>query len=341
MPKKHRDSVKKHTILPVCDAERLLIQLASDYGIDESDSQNQDFFLRVRRVVDAFAKALQEAEESVTFRYAAMFSLMARAHRRPSTQADLRSYINRMCEYPEFADMQLRSITIALCRKMLLQCFGHSPHTYRKAQAVLHSVFNHGIRQGWCSFNPAKAILRPPVQEKKIDILTLSQIRSLLVSAQRDSALHCMEPALRLMLWCGVRPAEVRRLHWADIDPEERQVYVESNNSKTGGARAIPLRGGALALLKSNAPLDALIAPPNWERKWQALRATAGFSEWQNDVLRHTFASMHLKRFHNLPLLQEEMGHRNASLLQTRYLNLRYLRKSSAQRFFQPEVWMS
>ncbi len=48
---------------------------------------------------------------------------------------------------------------------------------------------------------------------------------------------------------------------------------------------------------------------------------------------------MHLKRFHNLPLLQEEMGHRNAALLQTRYLNLRRLSKSAAQCFFSPEHW--
>ena len=74
---------------------------------------------------------------------------------------------------------------------------------------------------------------------------------------------------------------------------------------------------------------------------FEKLTERAGVRKLNFHALRHTFASMHLKRFHNLPLLQEEMGHRNASLLQTRYLNLRYLRKSSAQRFFQPEVWMS
>lgn len=48
---------------------------------------------------------------------------------------------------------------------------------------------------------------------------------------------------------------------------------------------------------------------------------------------------MHLKRYHNLLLLQEEMGHRNASLLQTRYLNLRHLRRSAAVRFFATDYW--
>lgn len=295
--------------------------------------------MRLQNVTEAFARALQETEESVSFRQAAEFSLMARSHRRPSTRADLRSYINRMCEYENFADIPLRKIGIPLCREMLQTCFGHSAHTYRKAQSILHSIFSMGIRQTWCTQNPAKAILRPPVYERRIEILTLKEIRALVSSIAREPKLQCMDAALRLMLWCGIRPTEVRRLHWSDIDPEEGIVYVESHNSKTGGARAVPLRGGAYCLRLNKRNPDELIAPANWNRLWQLLRKLAGLSEWQNDALRHTFASMHLKKFHNLPLLQEEMGHRNSSLLQTRYLNLRYLRRASAHRFFNPQYW--
>ena len=233
-------------LLPPGDTAHLITQLAQNYGLDIS-SENQEFFDRLRRIVEAFAKALEESEESVTFRYAAEFSLLSRAHRRPSTRADLKSYISRMCSFPQVADMPLRSVRIPLCRLMLQHCFGHSAHAYRKAQSVLHSIFSCGIRQGWCSFNPAKAILRPPVTEARIEILTIQQIRAL-VNATRIPELKSMSAALRLMLWCGIRPAEVRRLRWSDIDPEEGLVYVEGMNSKTGGARAVPLRGGAVLL---------------------------------------------------------------------------------------------
>ncbi len=319
------------------DVTHLILQLARKQGLDTS-AQNDDFFHRLRRITEAFARALEDAEETVTFRQAAEFSLFSRAHRRPSTLADLRSYINRMCSFPHIPDMPMRSIRIVHCRFMLQQCFGHSAHTYRKAQSVLHSIFNCAMRQGWCSNNPAKAILRPPVKEKRIEILSLYQIRALL-NATRQPGMNTMEAALRLMLWCGIRPAEMRRLSWSDIDPEEGLVYVEGAHSKTGGARAIPLRGGADILRGQVQQYEGLIAPLDWERKWKKLRHLAGLTTWQNDALRHTFASMHLKRFHNLPLLQEEMGHRNSALLQTRYLNLRHIRKNSATRFFQPENW--
>ena len=315
------------------------ISVNPDFADPLQNQVYESFSHRLRLLLRVFDKALQETEHSVTFREAAEFSLQARAHRRPSTIADLRSYIRRMNMTPGFADLPLRNISIEACRLMLFSQFGHSAHSYRKAQSILHGIFSYACRQQWCEHNPAKAILRPPVIEQRIEILSLEAIRNLISITERNHRLHSMDAPLRLMLWCGIRPAEVRRLRWDDIDKSEKVVYIEAASSKTGGARAVPLRGGALALLKKNHAHSHLIAPANWNRLWKQLRCEAGFSSWQNDVLRHTFASMHLKRFHNLPLLQEEMGHRNAALLQTRYLNLRRLSKSAAQCFFSPEHW--
>ena len=283
--------------------------------------------------------ALRDSE-IISFRDAAAFSFQARIHRRPSTLADLRSYINRICSYPGFADTPVQHIDISQCLFMLEEQFGHSSHSFRKAQSVLHSIFAQAIRQGWRSSNPADAILLPPIHENTVNILSLREISTLLNVCKSDHRLQRMECALRLMLWCGIRPMETRRLKWSDIDPNENVVYVDSTNSKTGGARAIPLRGGAHAVLRHMDAPQVHIAPANWNRLWFQLRQKAGFLQWQNDALRHTFASMHLKHYHNLHLLQEEMGHRNAALLQTRYLNLRNLSKASAIQFFKPKEWI-
>lgn len=322
------------------DSVCFLISLGADFGHSIQTNAKTSCTRELQHIIDAFGKALHETEQNVSFRDAAEFSLQARAHRRPSTVADLRSYICRMCKDSKFADTAIRHITIDECRSMLGKQFGHSAHSYRKAQSILHSIFNHAVRQRWCDFNPAKAILRPPVTEQRIEILTLEEIRRLLRKCKTRKRFQAMEYPLRLMLWCGIRPTEVRRLKWGDIDEDEKVVYVDAHNSKTGGARAIPLRGGAAALLKTPHPLESRIAPNDWNRLWKALREEAGFTTWQNDALRHTFASMHLKRFHNIARLQEEMGHRNAALLQTRYLNLRHLRKKSANDFFETNHWL-
>ena len=41
---------------------------------------------------------------------------------------------------------------------------------------------------------------------------------------------------------------------------------------------------------------------------------------WVPDVCRHTFATHHAAMFRNLPELQLEMGHRDTSLLRSRYM---------------------
>ena len=63
--------------------------------------------------------------------------------------------------------------------------------------------------------------------------------------------------------------------------------------------------------------------PRNWLRRWQALRRAAGFrhGSWVPDVCRHSFASYHAAHFKNLPALQLEMGHRDLTLLRTRYVS--------------------
>ncbi len=286
-----------------------------------------------RRVIRAGIAAVREAERTVPFEQAVLASLEARRHRRPSTLADLRSFTGRMVRYGKWRHAPLRGITPQQCRDMLGKVFGHSPHVFRKAQAILHSIFAYGRRQGWCDANPAEAVERPPLNEQRIEILTPPQIKSLLRACEAPEFTP-IAPSVKLMLWCGIRPGEVQRLRWKDIDPREGVVYIDPSHSKTGGARAVPLRGAAKLLAKAQEEEEASIAPSNWARLWRRVRLRAGFRNWQQDALRHTFASLHLKFFHNPPQLQEEMGHRDCRLLRTRYLNMRNLSSTAAQRFF-------
>lgn len=279
--------------------------------------------------------SMQTAEvyPSVTFREAAEARLQAAAHRRPHTLKDLRSYTRRFLRHAEFANVPLYLIRTEDCRVLLETHFNVSPHVYRKAQSALHSIFSYGHRKRWCEYNPTEGIDLPPVRENTLTPLTICQIRTLL-QACSGGVLQQMASAVRLMLWCGIRPTEVQRLRWRDIDRREKCVYIEPSTSKTGGARAVPLRGEALSLLREQHAADERIAPRDWQRLWRALRHRAHLMPWRQDTLRHTFASMHLKHFHNMLLLQEEMGHSSLQLLRTRYLNLRDISSADAAQFF-------
>ncbi len=317
--------------LRALDVWRLFEEFQEEAGLTQCP--REEVIALFRRVMRAGIASVRESEKTVPFAHAVRASLEARKHRRPSTLADLRSYTGRMTRYGKWGNTPLRAITAHECRDMLAKVFGHSPHVFRKAQAILHSIFAYGRRQGWCDANPADAVERPPLHEQRIEILTPPQIKSLLRACDAPE-FTTMAPSVKLMLWCGIRPGEVQRLRWKDIDAQEGVVYIDPCHSKTGGARAVPLRGAAKILTQAPEQEDGHIAPTNWARLWRRVRLRAGLRSWQQDALRHTFASLHLKYFHNPPQLQEEMGHRDSRLLRTRYLNMRNLSSSAAQRFF-------
>ncbi len=134
----------------------------------------------------------------------------------------------------------------------------------------------------------------PKIQEKNIVPLTPREVEKLQETA-RLPEFRDMRLSLALMLYGGIRPAEVCRLQAADFNWEEQQVIVRPTASKTGGGRVVPLRG-----VRTIRKQDRVI-PKGWLRKWSALRRAAGY-------------------FRNLSELQLEMGHRDTSLPRSRYM---------------------
>lgn len=328
----HEKELGNQIAVSTLDIMRLFMEFAEEAKVIHSEKE--EIISSFRQIIRIGVSSMAEQNRSVSFETAVQESLRVRSIRRPSTVADLRSYMARMLRFNEFNHLPIRSITSEQCINMLNSLFGHSPHVFRKAKAVLHSIFAFSQRRGWCRSNPVRAIETPPVYEERIIPLSSKQIRALMRACTAHDLLP-MLPSILLLLWCGIRPGEVRRLHWRDIDKREKVVYIEGKVSKTGGPRAVPLRGAAKELIYYDRPADEPIAPRNWNRLWKRLRLRAGIIDWQRDVMRHTFASYHLKCFHNLSQLQEEMGHRDCNLLRSRYLNVRYVSTSTAKRFFE------
>ncbi len=268
---------------------------------------------RAQQVLYAGLKMLEQQEHTVTLQEAAWASLEARKGLRPTTKRDLRHFVRRILRVKELANKHLRSFTTADCKRILTTAFGSSPSSYKKGRAIFSSIFSFGIRNEWVDSNPVSRIEIPRIQEKPIDPLTVEEVKKL-HQAANSPKFKDMRFSLILMLYGGIRPAEVSRLQSGDINWEEGQVIIRSHTSKTGGGRAVPLRG-----IRGISKRDCSI-PRNWKRKWKNLRRAAGFLHWVPDICRHTFASYHATMFCNLPQLQLEMGHRDTSLLRSRYI---------------------
>lgn len=309
------DMLLRGTSLQAADAARFVLEIWEMLGTATKGAAKEDVLKLMRRAMRLGLQSIQEEEITVSFAQAVRASLEARAERRPMTVRDLRYFTNRMLRVEGIGERPLRAMRAQECRSLLLRCFGGSRHSYRKARAILHSIFAFGLRQGWCAHNPVDRIEVPAVKENPIEPLSADAVNRLEQVAR--CPLHSnMQLSLHLMLYCGVRPQEVQRLDpLRDIDWKHRQVLIRPQTSKTGGGRVIPLRKAYCVQPECRA-----VIPRNWLKRWRALRRDAGFQHWKADVCRHTFASYHAWRFRNLSQLQLEMGHRNTRLLQSRYV---------------------
>ncbi len=281
---------------------------------------------RTRKFLLAGAEALHRQEGTVSFQKVVETALSDRKNRRPRTLVDYRYFCKRLMRMnPGLSSRRVRALNTAECAAMLERAFS-SMHQRRKARAILSGIFSTAIRHGWCDNNPVAQVEVPRVQEKPLPILTQHEIEQINSAAKGYRNGDCAA-AVGMMLYAGVRPHEVSRLTWEQVDLDARAIYIRPQHSKTGGARRISIHRPLLRILLENQRGEsAPICPPNWLFHWRVLRRLAGWNGvkvWRQDALRHTFASYHLSYFRSYSELQCEIGHRDASLLRTRYVDMR------------------
>lgn len=284
------------------------------------------------KVIEVGLRHIRTKEMSLADGFA--LYLQSKQHLRPDSIRDIRCIGNRLLRItPEFGKRNFSELSVTECEEWLNAAF-HTDSQFNKARAMLHGLFEFALRREWCDKNPIKRIERKKVVEKEIQPLKLSETKRLIKTAQRESPEYAIVAAL--LVYTGIRPREVRRLTWRDIDTEEKTITVRSQCSKTGGVRQVeipPVLNRLLITHKSEN--TSHICPTDWQRRWRKIRDNSGFrGRWVQDVLRHTYASFHAKNYADLPRLQLNMGHHDLSLLRSRYINMYGISRAEAKSFF-------
>ncbi|WP_455564851.1 tyrosine-type recombinase/integrase [Akkermansia biwaensis] len=278
-------------------------------------------------------------------------SLKERQGRRGRTIGQLRSILNKiMKQNLDLAGKYLTDISIGDCRSMI-ENFSSSERQRGDAKKMLRAVFNTAMKNEWVTKNPVLAVIIGAIQETEIIPLTLLEVRQLFAACRKANESEvekkslmldtsdCLIP-LAIMLFAGIRPEEVTRLGWTDVNEEEMIISVRGQSSKTGGVRHVrilpPLKS-FLEVLKDVEESEGRIVPKNWANKWGCIHKRAGWGKnkpWPSDVLRHTFASYHKKHFNDMASLKDAMGHTSEKLLRDRYMNLKGVSEKTAKEFW-------
>ena len=286
----------------------------------------------ILKVIEVGLRNIRTKE--MTFADGFALYLKSKQHLRPDSVRDIRCIGNRLLRTkPELGKRNFSELSVSECEEWITSVFS-TPSQHNKARTMLHGLFEFAFRREWCDKNPIKRIERKKVVEKEIQPLKLAETKRLIKTAQNESPEYAIVAAL--LVYTGIRPREVRRLTWRDIDTEEKTITVRSQCSKTGGVRQVEIPPVLNRLLITHKSQNSShICPTDWQRRWRKIRDNSGFrGRWVCDVLRHTYASFHAKRYANLPRLQLNMGHYDVSLLRSRYVNMRGISNTDARNFF-------
>lgn len=193
--------------------------------------------------------------------------------------------------------------------KDFLAAKGGVASTQNGMRGRLVTFFSACVADGCCKEHPMTDDKVVPVNERSRvpKIHTVEQVRALFKAAQERFP-H-MIPFLVLGYFAGIRPdaadGEMSKLVPANIVVDEAIIDIPGEISKTGDRRIVDLSENAVAWLKVAPEPITIVTARYWRRK---LSEAAGVP-WSADVMRHCFASYHVKKHKKPGDTALQLGH--------------------------------
>jgi integrase len=197
-----------------------------------------------------------------------------------------------------------------------LEKSGWKVGTKKYALQDARTFFRYCLRKGWCKVNPCDAIEQFTLDDRPPGILTVDECARLMAAARSD--FPDLVGYFTLALFAGIRPEELQKMDWKNVDVERGFVEVPSSASKTRRRRIVKLEPNACAWLGICAQSGRF---ENWRRQFRRCRDEAKVN-WSDDCLRHSYASYHLAAFGSADKTATEMGHYNTTMLFRHYREL-------------------
>lgn len=235
---------------------------------------------------------------------------------KPATADAIRDFVRHYARSAGISGTLEMSATTA---RAWIYAPGSADRTQRDRYDRLNGFCAWAVKQRMLARNfVAEDLDRPVVKnEAPPGILSFEQARLLLQCALTDPEGPDMLPFFSACVLSGVRPDEVPRLSWDDVQLEEEHPYLELNYAKGGRRRRHVVLCDSLVRIFTWCKARELALGFFSKRKFNRIRRAAGvFDLWEKDLLRHTYASWHYALHREIGDLVATMGNSEDVLFQ-------------------------
>jgi integrase len=277
---------------------------------------------------------------------------------RPRSISDFRMRAKRIGK--DIGDLSVTEINSDLIKDWLWG-LNLSARSRKNYWAILSELFKFSIQRSYLIDNPLETISPTEIKalkglnaqkEREPNILSVSEAQRLLKAAFETDSEIGMLPVVVLGLFCGIRTEELKRLEWIDIflDVEEPFVSIPATKAKKRRIRNIPIPENAIVWLNRCERKQETITldryKGQYDRLFRRLMIAADFGSmekvgnkenfncsWQENNMRHSFASYHFALHGDSILTSRLLGHKSSDdVLFDHYRAL--TNKKDAERYF-------
>jgi len=215
----------------------------------------------------------------------------AKKHKRSWKEDDR---ILRANVLPEWKNRAIADITRRDVRTLVEKIAERAPIMANRTTALLSKVFKFAMDDELIDVSPAMRISRPAPEQKRVRVLSETEIRQLW---KAFDVLPCeMGSYFKLRLTTAQRGGEVSSMCWEDVDLDAGWWTIPAERSKNRLTHRVPLNATTLQLLQALKPADKaegyVLAGARGRRQQSEAAATFSVPNFRGHDLRRTAASI-------------------------------------------------
>ena len=184
----------------------------------------------------------------------------------------------------------------------------------------LKAFFNFCMKRGYCAANPLDGIEPPRIDRGIPEYMSVDDVSRFMQELYNGRYNRYYRHAA-LGFFAGLRPEELRRLRWDDVNMTEGIITIGAEIAKTRQIRHVTISKNLKEWLWFQ-PCTNPLTYHNFDHVRRTICKKLDL-KWPHDCMRHTFSTFHLSMHRDAALTAHELGHtQGVDLLYTHYRGL-------------------